>query len=234
MSLTYAQEGPVARVTFDDGKANVVSHAVLEDLHLILDRVERDESVSAVLFAGRPGRFSAGFDLETMTASDESMRGMLIAGGRLVARLLLLPKPVVAACTGHALAAGALVLLATDYRVGAAGEWKIGLNEVAIGLPMPRWGVELARYRLDPAWYDRRVVLGQVGTPEEAVAAGFLDELAPAEGVIGAAVAWAERLSSLSTVAVGGTKERARRHVAAAMVDGIEADMATLAVPKTG
>lgn len=231
MALTYELDGRVARITFDDGKANVFSHAAMQEMHGILDRIDADASVGAVVVAGRPGRFSAGFDLEAMTASDESMREMLIAGGRLVARLLLQPRPVVAACTGHALAAGALVLLASDYRIGAAGDWKIGLNEVAIGLAMPRWGIELARYRLNPSWFDRRVVLGQVGTPDEAVAAGFLDELVPADEVVAAAGEAAQRLSSLTSKAVGGTKERVRRAVADAMVGDIEADMSTLTRP---
>ncbi len=94
-----------------------------------------------------------------MTAGPESMRSLVAAGGRFVAKLLLEPLPVVAACTGHALAAGALVLLAADHRIGAAGDWKIGLNEVAIGMPLPVWAVELARYRMPPSEFDH-IVLG--------------------------------------------------------------------------
>ena len=123
MSMTYQLDGHVAVLTFDDGKANALSHQALDALEAALDRAEADPDARAILLAGRPGRFSAGFDLATMTAGVEEMRWLVGAGANLIARLLLEPLPVVAACTGHALAAGALLLLACDQRIGAS--WRI-------------------------------------------------------------------------------------------------------------
>lgn len=234
MPVTYEKQGPVAVVILDDGKANAISRAVVDDLNAILDKVDADPDIRALLIAGRPGRFSAGFDLAAMTGSPETMRDLVTAGGRLLARLLLEPRPVVIACTGHALAMGALLLLAGDHRVGAAGDWKIGLNEVAIGMPMPRFGVELARYRLSPTQVEWRLVLGQTADPDEAVAAGFLDRVVPAEDVLEQAQAVAERLAELRTGAVAGTKERARRELVERMLADIDADMSTVAVPQPG
>lgn len=234
MPVTYEQHGPVAAITLDDGKANAVGMAVIEELHAALNRVDADDEVRAVVIAGRTGRFSAGFDLAAMTASHESMKELMMAGGRLVARILTEPRPVVAACTGHALALGGLLLLAADHRIGTQGDFKIGLNEVAIGLPMPRWGVELASYRLAPTELQWRLVLGQTASPDEAVTAGFLDRVVAAEAVVGESLATARRLAELTTTAVGGTKERARRQLVDRMLDGMDADIDTIALPRPG
>jgi enoyl-CoA hydratase/carnithine racemase len=232
MPVTYELDQGVAVITFDDGKANVYSHEALGSLTEALDRADADPGARAVVIAGRPGRFSAGFDLPTMTASAESMRSLVKAGAQFVTRVLLEPLPVVAACTGHALAAGALVLLGADHRVGAGGEWKIGLNEVSIGMPLPLWAVELARYRLAPTHFEWRVVLGQVGGPEEAVDAGFLDRVVTADAVVGEATATAATLAGLRTGAVSGTKSRARQELVRRMMEGIDADLGTLSVPE--
>jgi enoyl-CoA hydratase len=231
MPVTYHVQDNVAVITFDDGKANVYSHEVLDAMSAALDRAEADPEAGAVLLVGRPGRFSAGFDLTTMTAGPESMRSLVAAGGRFVAKLLLEPLPVVAACTGHALAAGALVLLAVDQRIGAAGEWKIGLNEVAIGMALPTWAVELARYRMPPSEFDRSV-LGQIGGPEDAKAAGFLDRVVPADQLLNEAAAVAAGLAALSGSAVAGTKSRARAAVADRMLAGMDEDLAGISAPR--
>lgn len=234
MPVTFEKQDHVAIITLDDGKANAITRAVLDELNRILDEVDADPEVRALLIAGRPGRFSAGFDLAAMTSSRESMVDLVVAGGRFLARLLLEPRPVVVACTGHALAMGGLFLLAADHRIGAAGDFKIGLNEVAIGMAMPRWGVELARYRLSPTQLEWRLVLGQTGTPEEAVEAGFLDRVVPAESLMDEARATAGRLAQLKTGAVAGTKERVRRVVVDRMLDDMEADLSSVTVPQPG
>ncbi len=233
MPVTYNVQDHVAVVSLDDGKANVFSHEVLEALASALDQAEADPEVRAILLVGRPGRFSAGFDLAIMTAGPENMRSLVAAGGRFVAKLLLEPLPVVAACTGHALAAGALVLLAADHRVGAAGEWKIGLNEVAIGMPLPTWAVELARYRMPPSEFDH-IVLGQTGGPEEAKTAGFLDRLVVPDELLAEATAAAARLAELNGGAVAGTKTRARAEVAGRMLAGMDQDLAGISAPQPG
>ena len=184
------------------------------------------------MIVGRPGRFSAGFDLATITASEESMRALVKAGAHFVSRLLLEPLPVVAVCTGHALAAGALVLLAADYRIGVEGEWKIGLNEVSIGMALPVWGVELARSRLSPTRFDWHVVLGQVSCPALAQEAGFLDRVVAPADLMAEALETAAGLAALRTSAVSGTKIRARKELVQRMLDGIDEDLDKLSVPE--
>src|SRR4051812_39714709 len=173
MPVSFERDGAVAVISVDDGKANAYSPDVLSAIAESFDKAEAD-GASAVLVQGRPGRFSAGFDLSIMTSGVEPMRALVTQGAEVLLRVFTFPVPVVAACTGHALAAGALMLLVSDVRIGAEGDFKIGLNEVAIGMGLPIFGVEFARYRMPPSAFDS-ALLGEVFGPDDAVRAGYLD-----------------------------------------------------------
>jgi enoyl-CoA hydratase len=144
--VSYSLEGTIATVTMDDGKVNALSIATLTALHEALDQAERDGAV--VLLSGRDGYLSAGFDLKVFAAGGDEVLEMLRLGATLYERMLSHPTPVVLACTGHAVAAGAFLTLAADARIGANGPFQIGMNEVRIGLTMPWFAIELARHRL--------------------------------------------------------------------------------------
>src|SRR5262245_33488570 len=170
--VRYALTSGVATVTMDDGKANALSPSMLSVLNDALDRAEKDDVAAAVL-AGRPGRFSAGFDLNVLRAGGSDAEAMVRGGFELAERLLGFPRPVVVACTGHAMAMGSFLLCAADYRVGVAGDFKIQANEVALGITMPYSALALMRYRLTPAAFDRAVGLSALFTPATAMAAGW-------------------------------------------------------------
>ena len=225
----YEKIGSVAVLRLDDGKANAVSHELIEEFCAALDRAQTD--ASAVLITGRPGRFSAGFDLAKMTASPESARELVTAGCEMLIRLYMHPQPVVVACTGHALAAGALILLAADRRIGAAGEFKIGLNEVAIGLRLPIFAVELARERLSKRHLTAATILGRVYAPADAVDVGYLDVMVEPERVIETALAEAEALASLPRGALAQTKALVRSALVAHVRATLAEDMSQVAPP---
>jgi enoyl-CoA hydratase len=159
--VSYHCDDTIATITIDDGKVNALSLAVLAELNAALDQAERGGAV--VILAGRDGVFSAGFDLPALRGGGPDAIAMLRAGFELAARLLAFPRPVVIACTGHAVAMGVFLLLCGDYRVGATGPYKITANEVAIGLTMPRAAVEICRQRLTPA-HAARGVAAQAAT----------------------------------------------------------------------
>ncbi|HEU5151438.1 MAG TPA: crotonase/enoyl-CoA hydratase family protein [Iamia sp.] len=231
-TLTYRLDGSVAVVTLDDGKANAMGHAVLDGLTEALGRAE--EEATALVLAGGARAFSAGYDLAVMTESTEAMRGLVTAGARFLMRLYGSPLPTIAACTGHALAGGALTLLACDERIGPDGApAKIGLNEVAIGMPLPVFAVELARDRLAPA-HLTAAVLGQVYDPAGTVAAGYLDRVVPAGEVVDAAVAAATERAALRRGAVGRTKAALRSRTIDHVLATLDADIAALTGPEPG
>lgn len=224
---TYTTDDGVAVVTLDDGKANAMSDAVLACLEGHLDQVKAD-GARALVLAGRPGRFSAGFDLAEMTASVEQMRALVGRGARWWMRLYGLGVPTVAACTGHALAGGAITLLSCDVRIGADVPAKIGLNEVAIGMSLPIFAVELARERLITPAFTTSTMGARVYDPAGAMAVGYLDQVVAADDVIAAATAEARRLSALRTGAYGRTKANARAQVIARILASLDEDLASM------
>ena len=228
-AVSYDLQGRVAVITIDDGKANAISHEIAAAIH---DGVVKAwDEAGAVVLAGRPGRFSAGFDLPTMTSSDEAARGLLKAGADLALELYGSPIPVVVACTGHALAMGGILLLSADTRIGAEGSFKIGLNEVAIGMPVPKFAVELARARLTNAAFTAAINHAEVYDPEGAVAAGYLDRVVPADDVVSAAVAHAtELVERIVPTAFIATRENCRGRQLALMNDDLVSDLATFTV----
>ena len=199
----------VAVITMDDGKANAASHDLLEALEYSLDAAETE--AKAVVLAGRPGKFCAGFDLRVMQgAAPEERMALSSRGGRMVHRLYGYPLPLVAASTGHAIALGAILLLACDTRVGPQSGYKFGLNETAIGLPLPTFGTELAKDRLHSAELTASVVQSKIYDPEGAVHAGFLDALVPEDEVVKTAIAAATQLAELPTEAYAANKRKVR------------------------
>jgi enoyl-CoA hydratase len=215
MDVRYELDDGVAVVTMDDGKANALSLAMLEALVAALTRAESE--AKAMVLAGRAERFSAGFDLKVMMAGPASARELLGKGADALMRLYGAKLPLVIACTGHALAAGALVVLTGDYRVGAQGAYKLGLNEVTIGLPVPVLAMELARDRLSRRALTRATLLGQIYDPEGALAAGYLDSVVAPADVVGTAIAEARKLGAIARAAFTATKQRLRgatiRHI---------------------
>jgi len=222
--VSYQLQDSVATITLDDGKANVVSPPMLEETQAALDRAAADRAT--VVFRGRPGRFCAGFDLPSLTAGDAGSVKLLRGGFELAERLLSFPQPVVIACTGHALAMGVFLLMAGDHSIGIEGGYKIGANEVAIGLVMPHAAIEVCRQRIAPAYLSRVVNNAEIFTPAEARTAGFFDELV-AEGELDArAQAAAARLAKLNTKVHAATKLRLRELLLKNLRAAMDADEA--------
>jgi len=216
----------VAVATLDDGKANAISFDVVAALHGHLDVAERESA--AVLISGRPGVLSGGFDLAVMRGGPDDVRRLVTAGADLFARFLEFPHPIVVAATGHAIAAGALLLLAADARIGASGDFKIGLNEVAVGMTLPVFAVELARSRLSKRHFLRATSQAGMYAPGAAVDAGFLDQIEVPDRVAAAAQAEATRLGALPQPAFRASKQRVNQSLAARMRDSLDADLAAL------
>jgi enoyl-CoA hydratase/carnithine racemase len=221
---SYELEGRIATIAMDDGKVNAFSIEMLKAVMAALDQAEEDEAV--VILTGREKYFSAGFDLKVFSERPDEIVEMLTLGARLCERLLSFPTPVLVACNGHAIAAGTFPALAADLRIGVDGPYKLGLNEVKIGLTVPLYVVELARQRLTPRDYNRALVTAAMFDPAEAVQAGLLDRVVPAEQLREASLTAAEELAGLNMEAHAATKLRVRGGALRALREAIDTELA--------
>ncbi len=214
--VTHVQDGPVSVITMDDGKVNAVNHGLIDELDSALQAAAGSR---AIVLAGRPGVFSGGFDLSVVGSGGPDAQMLLHRGAGLVARLYQSPVPVVTACTGHAVALGAVLLMATDLRVGARGEFTIGLNEVAIGIQLPPMLIAMAHQRLDSARLTEAVLLSRMWTPDEAVGVGFLDEVSDPDAVLSSAT---ERAKDLGTRLQPDAYQATRAYLRGSVTDLLE------------
>jgi len=225
--VPVSEEDPrtVAVIALDDGKANALSRDMIAEIRRNISAAEADTNCIAVVVAGREGRFSGGFDLGVMRGGDMSAVINLVAdGGDLVRHMYGASVPVVAACTGHAVAAGALMLLGSDVRVGAEGAFKIGLNEVAIGMTLPSWAYTIAADRISNRHLQRSLANARLTEPSVAVDVGFLDRVVPLDSVVQTAIEEAKALAGLDTKAYAKIMGELRGETLATMDDQIAAD----------
>jgi len=227
--VQFSLEGKVGVIRLDDGKANAFGPDTIDGLRGALEQAKKE--AGAVLLVGRPGRFSAGFDLNVMRSGADTSRKMLTAGAEMLLDIYGHPQPTVAACTGHALALGALVLLSCDTRIGAEGEFKIGLNETSIGMGLPIFGTEIARDRLSKRHLQRSVIQAEIYTPATSVDAGFLDRVCADADLLSEAQAEAARLAELPGTAYADAKRRMRQATIDHIRATLEADLSNAGSP---
>ncbi len=218
--VSYERDGDVAVVTMDDGKVNALSPTMQQAISDALDRAEKDDA-GAVVLAGNAKVFSGGFDLGVLMSGDvPAALGMLTGGFELAVRALEFPRPVVLAATGHAIAMGAFLMLSADHRIGAVGK-RFQANEVAIGLTLPIAAVEIMRMRLAPAAFQRAVSMAATFVGDEAVAAGWVDEVVEPGAVLDRAREVAHQAAQLHAKPHLVSKLRARAGALQAIKAGI-------------
>ena len=229
-AVRYELQESVAVLQMDDGKANALSHGLIDELMAALDRAEKE--ASAVLLSGRPGRLCAGFDLKTMMAGVEQARELVTHGAEMYLRIYEFPAPVVVACTGHAMAGGAVLLLTADTRIGVDGPFKIGLNEISIGMPLPHFVQELAQDRLASTHRVAATIQATVYDPATAITVGYLDRVVAPDDLAAEATAAVVTLAKLPTEPYGLTKRRMREPITARVRAILAEDMARLTPPQ--
>lgn len=222
-SATLRKEGNISIITLDDGKANAFSLAMSEAVNTCLADVPKDSG--ALVLTGRPGIFSGGFDLKTINSGDaEAARAMSLAGLTLYADLFSFPRPIVIACNGHAVALGAFLLLVGDYRIGAEGEFQVWANEIGNNMSIPKAILEVTKIRINPDHWYRAIMHSESYAVEDAIAAGYLDEVVPQDTLMDAAVAKAEALAKLGHPFYAMTKTWAQAEVLQRIRDSIGND----------
>jgi enoyl-CoA hydratase len=227
--VSYEVRDRVAHASIANGKANALSHAVIDGLDGALTRAEEaGDDVGALLISGAPGMFSGGFDLAVMRSGPVEAGKLVTDGGALITRLFGSEVPVVIACTGHAVAAGALLRRGADARVGAQGSFRIGLIETQIGLALPRWAAELARERLSRRHLQRATVGAEMYDPSGAADAGYLDAVVDPDGLDAAADEEAKRWAELPRAAYRAQVRMNRSDVLGRLADAVAEDRGRL------
>lgn len=218
----------VASVTMNDGKVNAMTFDMLDALADAAKRA-REAGAMLVIRSGSAKAFSAGFDMRVLGSGDlDAARRMLRAGAQLIVDLLGHPHPVIAICEGHAYPMGAFLLLASDIRIGAVGDYRIGLNEVSIGIPVPDFALALAQSRVPASHLARVTTLGRMLTPAEALAAGFLDQLVQTPDIESSVKVQLADLSDINFAAHASTKKRLRANTIAAIEAAIAGEILPL------
>ena len=222
--VTYSLADGVATLTMDDGKANAMGPAMQAALNAALDRAEADQAI--VVWTGRAGVFSGGFDLSVFKAGDpEAIVQMLTGGAQLAQRMLSYPHPLICACSGHAMAMGLFLLQCADVRIGLQAGATFQANEVLIGMTLPYFALEAMRERVaTPHLHLAGTGLAYSGV--EAVQAGLLDEAVAPEALASAVQAQVDRLKNAHPASFTATKQRLRAGVLAAFPAAIEKDTA--------
>jgi enoyl-CoA hydratase len=221
--VTYQSEETYVIITINNGKVNAISHEVVAGLNEGLDKALEEKKV--VILTGKTGFFSAGFDLKVMAKSPESAKELVTKGSKLSLRMLSFPQPIIIACSGHAIAKGAFLLLSADYRIGVEGAFKIGLNEVMIGMTMHNAGIAIAKARLSEVYVNRSVNNAEMYGSKQAIEAGFLDLIVPANQLMSTAVKVAEMSAKLNKKAHAETKLKVRKQHLKALEMAIALDL---------
>ncbi|GHD62303.1 enoyl-CoA hydratase/isomerase family protein [Jeongeupia chitinilytica] len=198
---------------------NALDPALIRAIRLAVESAPAD-GVAGLVLSGAPGMFSAGLDVPALLALD---RGALMPVWTdffgIFAAIACSPVPVVAAITGHSPAGGAVMAIHCDYRIMAAGDFRIGLNEVQVGLVVPEC-LQLALRRLTgPRHAEQLMVAGAMIPAQRAFEIGMVDELAGPDAVVPRAIDWLRHRLALPRQAMLATRAIARAELVAAYAD---------------
>lgn len=193
---TLTTDGDVSIITLNDGKANVFSPEMSKAVSSLLDQVPEDKG--SLMITGRPGIFSAGFDLKIISSGDsDAVASMVKAGFTLLARIYNFPRPVIAACSGHGVALGAFLLCCADYRIGAKGQFIVQANETRNNMSIPTPILEISKSRISKTHWYRAILNAEAYPVENAIEPGYLDEVTDAENLMNRAMEVANDLATL-------------------------------------
>lgn len=213
--ITIQDHGKVRELRLDRPPVNALSPDLINALKSALEAAPK-EGAHAIVLSGRPGMFSAGLDVPLLLTLDPpAIANVWRDLYGLLAALACSPVPIAAAITGHAPAGGTVLAVFCDWRVAAQGDWKMGVNEVRVGLPLPPIIFSALHRLLGAHRAQQLAVSGALFSPQEGKEIGLIDEVAPPGGVIGRAIEWCQEQVALPPTAMAYTRRRARADLVA-------------------
>jgi len=203
---TLKKEGNVSIITLDDGKANVFSPEMSHQINECLDQVATEEG--CLVITGKEGMFSGGLDLKIIQSGDiERIQEMSSKAFKLLARIFSFPRPVIAACSGHAVALGTFLLCCCDYRIGVKGEFMLGANEMRTNMVIPTPILELIKFRVSNTHKYRAVLGAEMYKLEDSISAGLIDEVVDQDLLMTTVTEKAKDLATMGHPSYSMTKE---------------------------
>ena len=203
---TLTSKDDISIITLDDGKANVFSPKMIQDVNECLDKVPTESG--ALIITGRDGMFSAGFDLKIISSGDmQATMDMSLSGFKLLSRIFSFPRPILAACSGHGIALGTFLLCCCDYRIGVKGDYMIGANEMRTNMVIPIPILELISHRVTASHKYRAILGAEMYSIQDGVEAGLIDEIVDSKDLMEVAMLKAKDLASMGHPSYTLTKE---------------------------
>ena len=203
---TIETKDDISIITLNDGKANVFSSQMTQDINNCLDKVSNEKG--CLLITGKEGMFSAGFDLKTLQGGDVKLiQEMTLTGFKLLSRIFSFPRPVIAACSGHGIALGTFLLCCCDYRIGIKGDFMLGANEMRTNMVIPPPILELIKFRVAQSHKYRAVLGAEMYSLSDGKNAGLIDEIVESEDLLRTAMEKAKDLATMGHPSYSLTKE---------------------------
>jgi enoyl-CoA hydratase/carnithine racemase len=213
-------DGGVRLLTLDRPPANAINEELLADLDATLTAARADDAVRAVVLCGAGAFFSGGFDFAAPRRDDAVANQIYGLYRDAHLNLLTLPKPTIAMMNGHTVAGGLVLVLACDYRLGVEGDYKVGLNEVAVGASFPRAAFEIVQLRLAHARASELILGAALYPSNQALRLGIVDEMFPPDRFTDTVLRRAARLGAFPREAYA----HAKANLTAVAVARIEAE----------
>ena len=203
---TIKKEDDISIITLDDGKANVFSPKMSNQLNACLDQVDTESG--CLIITGREGMFSAGLDLKVIQSGDvDRIVEMSSSAFKLLARIFSFPRPVIAACSGHGIALGTFLICCCDYRIGIKGDYMLGANEMRTNMVIPTPILELIKFRVNDSHKYRAVLGAEMYNFNQAQEAGLIDDVVDIDNLMSAATEKAKDLATMGHPSYTMTKE---------------------------
>ena len=208
--LKKIEHGEILEIRLERPPVNALHHPLVTELKAAVEAAP-GSGAKALVISGMPGMFSAGLDVAFLLAQDQAgMQRFWREFFGMLRSVATSPIPIVAAMTGHSPAGGAVISIFCDYRIAAQGKFKIGLNEVQVGLPVPRVILGGLVRIVGPRQAERLAVRGMLVSPDEALASGLVDEVLPPEEVVPKAIEWCRSVLKLPQSALHATRDSLR------------------------
>lgn len=218
--LQITPQGNHVLVQLNRGKANPLNAEFIAELRQLVTNVNQDPHIEGVILTGQDHYFSAGLDVvELFDYDPDAIHTFWLALMDLLAEMSGSPKPWISAISGHSPAGGCVLALCCDYRVMAEGNYKIGLNEVPVGIVVPKGIYELYAQVLGARLAYQYLLEGRLMSPEQALQVGLVDDVVPLEEVVAQATVKMQQYLAFNQIAWQETKRNLRQELVAALQD---------------